>query len=205
MKKAIFNLILVFFAGIVGTVSAQDSVSIANQKKIKELRARLNRIVMTEDSDDSLVSGLRLIISSQQDSIRWLKQIISQNKLWGSEDGIPLSNCHCLRVYYRLGRHQANYSRYPELDSLVMQLKKNLTLKLKLVGHADKSGSESYNYLLSRRRAEDMKAYLVGKYQIGPDRITAESKGSSEHIRALTDPYLFHLDRRVEAYIIELP
>jgi len=68
------------------------------------------------------------------------------------------------------------------LESAVAQLQKNQDIDLVLVtGHADKIGSVQYNQILSERRAEAVKAYLVSKGVEG-SRLKANGKGSSEPI-----------------------
>lgn len=49
------------------------------------------------------------------------------------------------------------------------------------VGHADKLGSDAYNQKLSERRANAVKAYLVGQ-GVPADKIRAEGRGESEPV-----------------------
>ncbi|HEX7813447.1 MAG TPA: OmpA family protein [Burkholderiales bacterium] len=49
------------------------------------------------------------------------------------------------------------------------------------VGHADRLGSDAYNQKLSERRANAVKAYLVGK-GVPADKIRAEGRGESESV-----------------------
>jgi OOP family OmpA-OmpF porin len=68
------------------------------------------------------------------------------------------------------------------LESAVTQLKKNQDIDLVLVtGHADKIGSTQYNQILSERRANAVKAYLVSK-GIEGSRLKANGKGKSDPI-----------------------
>jgi OOP family OmpA-OmpF porin len=48
-------------------------------------------------------------------------------------------------------------------------------------GHADRFGSKEYNQLLSERRAEAVKAYLVGK-GIEPNRVSTEGRGETQPV-----------------------
>lgn len=50
---------------------------------------------------------------------------------------------------------------------------------VRLVGHADRLGSEARNQILSEERADAVKAYLVSR-GIGGTRIRVESKGSEQ-------------------------
>jgi OmpA-OmpF porin, OOP family len=47
-------------------------------------------------------------------------------------------------------------------------------------GHADPRGNAESNMVLSKQRAESVRAYLVGSHGIGPQRLNAEGKGDLE-------------------------
>lgn len=49
------------------------------------------------------------------------------------------------------------------------------------VGHADRFGTDAYNQKLSEKRAEAVKAYLVGK-GVEPNRVYTEGKGEKQPI-----------------------
>ena len=52
---------------------------------------------------------------------------------------------------------------------------------MRIEGHTDSIGSDSYNQALSERRAQAVKAYLVSK-GISATRLSTEGKGESEPI-----------------------
>jgi outer membrane protein OmpA-like peptidoglycan-associated protein len=55
-------------------------------------------------------------------------------------------------------------------------------------GHTDAKGKAAANMRLSARRAESVKRYLTAQFSIGPGRLVAVGKGSSELLNA-ADPY----------------
>jgi OOP family OmpA-OmpF porin len=68
-----------------------------------------------------------------------------------------------------------------KLDELSVKFR---DLKLEVivaVGHADRFGSDDYNQKLSEKRAEAVKAYLVGK-GVEPNRVYSEGKGKKQPV-----------------------
>ena len=65
------------------------------------------------------------------------------------------------------------------LDNIINILKKTPGLKVMVEGHTDNIGSKKYNQDLSEKRAESIKAYLVGK-GIDESRITSVGLGFSK-------------------------
>ncbi len=47
-------------------------------------------------------------------------------------------------------------------------------------GHTDSVGSRAYNQVLSKRRADSVKNYLVSKFQIDPTRLKAVGRGKDD-------------------------
>ena len=73
-----------------------------------------------------------------------------------------------------------------KLDDLVAKVK-NIKLEVIIaVGHADRFGSDKYNQKLSEKRAESVKAYLVGK-GMEPNRVYTEGKGEKQPVTKAGD------------------
>jgi len=70
--------------------------------------------------------------------------------------------------------------------------------KLVIEGHTDASGSDDYNRYLSERRAQAVKDYLVGKFQIASNRLFITGKGESAPLKGKS-PY-DGVNRRVQFY-----
>jgi OOP family OmpA-OmpF porin len=68
-----------------------------------------------------------------------------------------------------------------KLDKLAGDIK-NIKLEVIIaVGHADRIGTDAYNQKLSEKRAEAVKAYLVGK-GVEPNRVYTEGKGEKQPV-----------------------
>jgi outer membrane protein OmpA-like peptidoglycan-associated protein len=70
---------------------------------------------------------------------------------------------------------------YPILDEAAQGLKTWGDVRIEVAGHTDNVGTDEHNIDLSQRRAEAVRAYLVGK-GIAEDRITAKGYGESEPV-----------------------
>ena len=68
-----------------------------------------------------------------------------------------------------------------KLDELAAKVKGRTFDRLDAVGHTDRIGKDTYNQQLSKRRAEAVQAYLVGK-GVDAGRIRAEAKGENEAV-----------------------
>jgi outer membrane protein OmpA-like peptidoglycan-associated protein len=68
-----------------------------------------------------------------------------------------------------------------DIDSFLSDVKghsdESGSLVFVVAGHSDATGSENYNYELSKRRAESIASYLVGERKIDPARVVAVGYG----------------------------
>ena len=68
-----------------------------------------------------------------------------------------------------------------KLDEVAAKIKGIKLEVIIAVGHADRIGTDKYNQKLSEKRAEAVKAYLVGK-GIEPNRVYTEGKGKKQPV-----------------------
>jgi len=87
------------------------------------------------------------------------------------------------------------------LDDLVASIAAvNLEIII-AVGHTDSIGSDAYNQKLSLRRAEAVKAHLVGK-GVSPDRVSTDGKGERQPVADNKTREGRAKNRRVEIEVI---
>ena len=70
---------------------------------------------------------------------------------------------------------------YAILDQAAATLKEWGDAKVEVAGHTDSKASDAYNMDLSQRRADAVRAYLIGK-GIAADRLTAKGYGESQPV-----------------------
>lgn len=91
---------------------------------------------------------------------------------------------------------------YAEINKLYHLMKDNPSVKIKLEGHTDNTGSAEYNEVLSLKRVESVALYLISK-GIGPDRIEVIGYGYSNPVASNLTEEGRALNRRVAFKIIE--
>jgi outer membrane protein OmpA-like peptidoglycan-associated protein len=88
------------------------------------------------------------------------------------------------------------------LQKLGRLIQGNPQAVFKVEGHSDSFGSDEYNMILSQRRAETVKSWLVQNMGIDQDRVQAQGYGKTHLIvpaeRSVNEQ---QLNRRVEIVI----
>jgi len=91
---------------------------------------------------------------------------------------------------------------FNELDRLVLELKRNPAIRLRIEGHTDNSGTMEHNQELSEARALAVKKYLLAR-EVSPRRIGSVGFGSTRPISGNDTDEGKQLNRRVEIEIIQ--
>ena len=91
------------------------------------------------------------------------------------------SNITLRNVFFNTGKFDIQVESHVELDRLVAILEDIPSLKIEISGHTDNIGEESYNLLLSQRRADAVVRYLVDA-GISSERLSAKGYGESKPV-----------------------
>jgi outer membrane protein OmpA-like peptidoglycan-associated protein len=91
-------------------------------------------------------------------------------------------------------------SAQSQLDSFIPKLQSADVVSIKVIGHTDSVGSDTYNQKLSERRASSVAAYLLGM-GLAPDKLTSEGRGESEPVADNETEQGRAKNRRVELHI----
>lgn len=90
------------------------------------------------------------------------------------------------RIYYGSNSAELSTEAQEQLDQLAEMMLLNKEVVVELTAHTDARGSANSNLLLSQRRAESIKGYLVSK-GIANTAILAKGKGESELLNGCTE------------------
>lgn len=90
---------------------------------------------------------------------------------------------------------------YVHLKNLVEVMKRKKDFKIQIAGHTDSDGEESANQLLSQKRAESVRNYLISQ-GIEANRIVAKGFGESHPVANNTSPQGKAQNRRTEISIL---
>ncbi|CAG0943798.1 putative lipoprotein YiaD [Gammaproteobacteria bacterium] len=106
-------------------------------------------------------------------------------------------------ITFAVNSGDINSSFYPVLDSVALVLKEFDKTMVEVAGHTDSDGSDSYNQLLSEKRANSVVAYLTSR-DLRADRFIAVGAGESRPIASNATPEGKAQNRRVEITIVPL-
>ena len=88
------------------------------------------------------------------------------------------------------------------LDEVGKALASRTKIRVRIEGHTDSRGSDTYNRTLSERRAQSVKRYLEGK-GVDASRMTAEGWGEERPIDDNRTSEGRAANRRVEFHIVK--
>lgn len=92
--------------------------------------------------------------------------------------GLDDLNHKLKNVQFDLNMATIRPESYPALEEVVKEMKAHPDYRLNIVGHADATGPEAFNNVLSVKRAEAVRKYLVGK-GVSANSIHASGLGES--------------------------
>ena len=104
-------------------------------------------------------------------------------------------------VYFDYDSAQINPAERPKLEAVAEHLKKG-TQTLIVEGHCDERGSNEYNLTLGERRAQAVRAFLVGLGVEG-GRITTKSLGEERPAAVGHDEASWSKNRRGEFVLVQ--
>lgn len=106
-----------------------------------------------------------------------------------------------LKVEFDTGKDTIRSSFMQEIDTFGQFMQENSDIKVAIEGHTDSVGSRNYNLKLSDARAKSVRKALIERWNLDPNRITAEGFGPDRPVADNDTSDGRQLNRRVDAVI----
>lgn len=149
-----------------------------------------------DDGQNNLASAKAVAYVSDSVNIEIVEQQGMHTKIAGSTSFHRYPAIPDVTVRFDFDISSLDEAARKELRFMAEYLKKNPGVRIKVTGYTDLIGSDEYCRGLSRRRAEAVASYLVGKGVDG-SRITTEGKGKADPVWPVEDePWKAHENRR---------
>jgi len=105
-------------------------------------------------------------------------------------------------IYFDFNSYKVKREYLPLLDQVGKYLLTHPDLIIEIDGHASPEGPDEYNYVLSKKRAEAVKKYLIERYGINKERIIIKGFGGDVPAVPNISPEKRAINRRVEFRVI---
>jgi OmpA-OmpF porin, OOP family len=106
-------------------------------------------------------------------------------------------------IFFDFNKAVLKPESFPELNRIIDLMNAKSTMQVELAGHADATGPENYNLILSEQRAKAVGKYITGK-GIAKERVAVVFYGESKPIDTNATPEGRKKNRRVEFKIVKL-
>ncbi len=94
----------------------------------------------------------------------------------------PSADCLSISIEFNSDSADVGDSYNDEMQDVVEYLIKNPKAILTIIGHTDNSGTTQQNLILSKKRAESVKDYLVDNFNIDQQRLKTQGVGSAKPV-----------------------
>ena len=111
-------------------------------------------------------------------------------------------------IFYDFDKSYIRAGAARELDELAAMMQRYPTMIIELIAHTDSRGEDAYNYILSQKRAESAREYLISK-GINPERILGKGYGETQPRNHCIDGVRckerdYQINRRTEVRVISI-
>ncbi len=186
--------------------------------KVEYIDLKTNKVVGTANSNDQtgefnivLQYGKKYGVRAEKEGFYAINDFLDLTKIATYQEVVktlylvPVEVGATMRlsnVFFEYNKADIQQESADELERLLVFLQKNTSISIEISGHTDASGSDEYNLDLSKRRAEAVRKYLIGK-GIASDRLTSKGFGKTKPVGSNATEEGKALNRRVEFTILK--
>lgn len=153
-----------------------------------------------QKNQDSLLSILSNLLTKVAEPVVQPEPVVIEKEVKPQIDSAQILNGilsqPTTKVFFAVGKSALGNQYKTSLDQLANQMRNHPELKLELKGFADPTGNAAANMLLSEKRAQSVKNYLLQVHSISPEKITVLPVGQEDNSSDLS------YSRRVEVKLV---
>jgi outer membrane protein OmpA-like peptidoglycan-associated protein len=198
-----FLICLISSMGCVSKGFVQGEIALVDEKvegvegSVEENQKRLKK-------HDERLSTLGSLITQHESQLQQFDTKIEEVKRYSRGRLIYTEMLRNDEAKFKTDSYELSDEAKLKLDNFVnMLIAENRGVYLEIQGHTDNMGSESWNLLLGKKRAEAAMMYLYDKYHIPLHRMEVISYGSSKPLVENTTRQGRAQNRRVEILVYE--
>jgi OmpA-OmpF porin, OOP family len=106
-----------------------------------------------------------------------------------------------LNVEFETGSSKVDPKFTADLEKFAAFMAKYTDTKAEIEGHTDNTGSEKFNFSMSQKRANNVRKFLISKFKIAKNRLTAKGYGPSQPVADNSTAEGRLKNRRVVAHV----
>ena len=143
------------------------------------------QLVATSDNYEDKVQRIEILDHNKHRSLhtnlnlKRIKDIIAEVN--NSEEIVKINP-----IFFDFDKYNIRSDSRPELDKIIRLMKNNPKIVVEAGAHTDSRGTHAYNKILSQRRADATRKYII-RGGIDPDRIIAKGYGEEKLLNHCTD------------------
>ncbi len=160
-----------------------------HSNKLKELDGEVQALKITREWSDADKDGVHDADDLEPDTREGALVNFQGIEIPEGSDGIMAFN----PVFFKFDLSTLEAKFHEQLAAVAIYMKDNMDANIILVGHADKIGTDEYNFNLSKKRVEEVKRLLVEGFGIDAGRLELGWKGEAQQISTFNN-----INRRVD-------
>ena len=112
-----------------------------------------------------------------------------------------INTAYRLEIEFESGRSEVKRAYDKDIRQVADDLKDYPYAKCEIRGYTDNVGSDAVNLEVSQRRADSVRKYLIDKFGISPERLTAHGFGKADPVASNKTDQGRRQNRRIVAVI----